>query len=99
MITIMLFTLLFLVAKVSSDVDVRPYLMVEKAGEKYVSKSVYLTPMKCPANESENETMELKSCLKDKEKLQEIVDEANRTCDILINETLSKVIRTCMFFI
>ena len=47
----------------------RPYLMVEKTQDSYIYKVVYLIPMKCSSNNSNNKNEELQSCLKEKEKL------------------------------
>ena len=89
----MMFIILILVLpKIFGQFAGGPYLMVEKAGETYLSKAVYITPMKCPANESENEYQNLQICLKEKTILEEKLEKANRSCAKLINETLYSIL-------
>ncbi len=88
----MIFVLISFLPKIFGELAERPYLMVEKTGETYLSKAVYITPIKCPANESENEYQNLQICLKEKTILEEKFQMANRSCEKLINETLYSIL-------
>ncbi len=75
---LLIFCILPFLQKSVPEIVHRPYLMVEKTGGNYVSRSVYLMPMKCSSNDSDIANAELRSCLKEKEGLKEIVENANR---------------------